>query len=240
MSAQKYYSVLVKQTNAGFPHTVADRYRELHATHRRYCHLKNVKRSGMGYEIHPLEKHKDYAVQCVACPAPLFNYDPKLVPFALLYVLWSGSIFMKSDHIHRVFFRIWMSYDGNFQNSRKAKKVDKGDICLSDGLQYYVKNEPYEQWAKVGGSERQVGFICYYGRLSKSHSFRRDFAQNATTTRLGEAIPMAPGEDLMSLGWGCSVVHGTLSCFHKDWSTSMAAKSRAFIFDLLFNCANYM
>lgn len=85
MSTQKYYAVLEKLTSPGFPSDVRDRYRELHATHRRYCHLKNMKRSGKAYVLHPLEKHRtDQAVQCVACPAPGFNFNPALVPEFLM------------------------------------------------------------------------------------------------------------------------------------------------------------
>jgi hypothetical protein len=81
MSAQKYYNVLERMTEPGFPNEVADRYRELQWTHRRYCHLKNVKRSGMAYETHVLERHmQDHAMQCVACPIPGFNYNPETVP----------------------------------------------------------------------------------------------------------------------------------------------------------------
>jgi hypothetical protein len=87
MTAQKYYNVLVKETNAVFPHEVPDRYRELLTAHRRYCHLKNVKRSGSVYPAHPLEKNRlDHVVQCMCCPAPGFNYNPEDVCDDELYV----------------------------------------------------------------------------------------------------------------------------------------------------------
>lgn len=84
MTGQKYYNVLVKETDAAFPHQVPDRYRELHGTHRRFAHLKNHQRSGTTYEPHPMERHRDHAVLCVGCPSPGFNFDPRLVPLALL------------------------------------------------------------------------------------------------------------------------------------------------------------
>jgi hypothetical protein len=58
--------------------------------------------------------------------------------------------------MYRPYLRWWFSYDGNYASGRKDKNVDKDDICLSDGLQYYIKNEPYEAWAKMGGKEREV------------------------------------------------------------------------------------
>jgi hypothetical protein len=77
MSGQKYYNVLAKMTDAGFPDQVPDRYRELLWTHRRFCHLKNAMRSGTTHQPHDLEKHRhDHAIKCVACPAPMFNYNP--------------------------------------------------------------------------------------------------------------------------------------------------------------------
>jgi hypothetical protein len=48
----------------------------------------------------------------------------------------------------RVWFRAIMSYDGNQRSVRKAKKVDAGDICLSDGLAYFPLKEPYKEWTE--------------------------------------------------------------------------------------------
>jgi hypothetical protein len=45
-STHKYYSVLERLTNTGFPDDLPDRYRELALTHRKYLFLLSLKRSG--------------------------------------------------------------------------------------------------------------------------------------------------------------------------------------------------
>lgn len=87
---------------------------------------------------------------------------------------------------------MWVSYDGNFANSRKAKKVDKDDVCLSDGLQYYVKNEAYEEWAGAGGKEREVCLSHRVLELGLTGN-REAHDRNVITIRLERAIPTAPG-----------------------------------------------
>lgn len=79
--------------------------------------------------------------------------------FFLTHVSMCFSELISIQTPKRPYTRTWVSYDGGFANSRKAKKVDENDICLSDGLQYYVKNAPYEAWAKVGGKERAVRMV---------------------------------------------------------------------------------
>lgn len=123
-----------------------------------------------------------------------------------------------------------MSYDGNFQNGRKAKKVAKDDICLSDGLQYFVRHAAYELWAKIGGSERQVCQMSHYGAeanrcLSIFVVLRKVFVLNAIITRLEGAIPMGYGVVLTSLVWGSSVAQGIRLSFRRVWSTIMGVKS---------------
>lgn len=74
-STHKYYSVLERLTNTGFPEDVPDRYRELALTHRKYCHLMSVKRSGSSYPEHPDPRFRDnLSLQCVACPHPGVNF----------------------------------------------------------------------------------------------------------------------------------------------------------------------
>lgn len=52
------------------------------------------------------------------------------------------------------------SYDGNFRSMRKMKKVDDGDICLSDGLAYFPLKAPYKEWTENDTQpQRTVGII---------------------------------------------------------------------------------
>jgi hypothetical protein len=74
-STHKYYAVLERLTKTGFPEDVPDRYRELALTHRKYCFLLHLKRSGKAYAPHPDPAFEDsMAIRCVACPQPGVNF----------------------------------------------------------------------------------------------------------------------------------------------------------------------
>ncbi|KAG8715274.1 hypothetical protein FRC08_010770 [Ceratobasidium sp. 394] len=74
-SGFKYWTVLKRLTNTGFPGKVADRYRELLQTLRKYNHLIQRKRCGVLYQPHPLERDPtDQALHCIACPRPAYNF----------------------------------------------------------------------------------------------------------------------------------------------------------------------
>ncbi|KAG8697453.1 hypothetical protein FRC08_006518 [Ceratobasidium sp. 394] len=79
------------------------------------------------YHVHP----GDQAFDCVACPRPGFNFYWDEVPEDLREWFWA-----------------WFSYDGNFRSYRKNKKVDSGDIILSDGDAFFSLNEAYEEWIR--------------------------------------------------------------------------------------------
>ncbi|KEP45061.1 hypothetical protein V565_323500, partial [Rhizoctonia solani 123E] len=132
-SAHKYYTALEKVTKPGFSADVGDRYRELMWTHRRYLHLLLLRRSGHKFPLHPtIDVHPgDQAFDCVACPRPGFNFE------------W-----FEVSEDEMVYFRIWISYDGNFRSVRKSKKVAEGDICLSDGCAYYSFKDAYKLWTE--------------------------------------------------------------------------------------------
>ncbi|KDN36644.1 hypothetical protein RSAG8_10686, partial [Rhizoctonia solani AG-8 WAC10335] len=132
-SAHKYYKALEKHTKPGFSADVGDRYRELMWTHRLYLHLLLLRRSGHKFPLHPtIDVHPgDQAFDCVACPRPGFNFE------------WFE---VTTDEI--AYFRIWISYDGNFRSVRKSKKVAQGDICLSDGLAYFSFKDAYKLWTE--------------------------------------------------------------------------------------------
>lgn len=71
-------------------------------------------------------------------------------------ITWDDDIFI------RPFFRYWMSYDGNFRNPRKAKKVLNDDVCLTDGDMYYVEQTAYKNWvnSKTGQEPSTVSSLC--------------------------------------------------------------------------------
>ncbi|QRW25950.1 Transposase family Tnp2 protein [Rhizoctonia solani] len=72
------------------------------------------------------------AIPCIACPRPGVNFNIDDVPLE-----------------ERMFFMFWFSFDGNFRNLRKAKKVDKDDMCFTDGLMYFVAHGLYQEWLKT-------------------------------------------------------------------------------------------
>jgi hypothetical protein len=77
----------------------------------------------------------------------------------ILYVLSQTDIIF---YICRVWFRIFFSYDGNFRSVRKAKKVEEGDLCLSDGSGYFPPKGPYKDWTvqvAQGQPQRAVSMI---------------------------------------------------------------------------------
>ncbi|KAG8735347.1 hypothetical protein FRC10_010690, partial [Ceratobasidium sp. 414] len=131
-SAHKFYSILERLSKPGFPDDVKDRYRELMMTHRKYLFLLNLQRAAHHFANHKTDTNPgDQALDCVACPRPGLNFNWAEVP----------------DNEH---------YDGNFRSVRKSKKVEQGDICLSDGLAYFSRKGPYKEWtAGVAQSERQ-------------------------------------------------------------------------------------
>ncbi|KAG9106082.1 hypothetical protein FRC07_008967, partial [Ceratobasidium sp. 392] len=65
-SGYKYWSVLQRVTKPGFPGDVADRYRELMWTHRRYLYVLKQRRAGYGFQAHPtIDVHPgDQAFDC--------------------------------------------------------------------------------------------------------------------------------------------------------------------------------
>ncbi|KAG8755118.1 hypothetical protein FRC12_010990 [Ceratobasidium sp. 428] len=130
-SVFKYWTVLKRLTNTGFPGKVSDRYRELLQTLRKYNYLISRKRRGDAFRPHPLENDpSDEGIPCVACPRPTYNFNESEI----------------TDENELEFFRYWASYDGNFRNPRKDKKVDPEDISPTDGNAYFVANEEYKKF----------------------------------------------------------------------------------------------
>ncbi|KAG8697977.1 hypothetical protein FRC08_006207 [Ceratobasidium sp. 394] len=73
----------------------------------------------------------DQALDCVACPRPGINFH------------WCEVV-----EGEEVWFRVFVSYDGNFRSIRKSKKVEAGDVCFSGGNAYSPLKGPYKEWAE--------------------------------------------------------------------------------------------
>ncbi|KAB5587714.1 hypothetical protein CTheo_8845 [Ceratobasidium theobromae] len=78
------------------------------------------------------------AMQCVACPHPGVNFDASQV-----------------GEDEKWLFVYWFSYDGNFQNPQKAKKVDTDNISFTDGLMYYVSQKEHKDWVSLDTNKQQ-------------------------------------------------------------------------------------
>ncbi|KDN41115.1 hypothetical protein RSAG8_07669, partial [Rhizoctonia solani AG-8 WAC10335] len=156
-SAHKFYLVLERLTKPGFPKDVKDRYRELIYTHRRFLHVLNLRRTGHLFNSHPSElKPGDQALPCGFCPRPGYNFE------------WS-----EVDPKERVWFRFPVSYDGNVRSVRKDKKVDTGDIALSDGLGYSLEKAPAKEWTKANrGMQRTEKPKCDHHKAGNDTSVR--------------------------------------------------------------------
>ncbi|KAG8693279.1 hypothetical protein FRC09_010610 [Ceratobasidium sp. 395] len=157
-SAYKYYSVLERVSKPGFPADVLDRYREMMSTHRKSLYITKQRRAGHAFKRHPvIDIHPgDQAFDCVACPRPGFNFEWDEVP-----------------ENERVWFRVFVSYDGNFRSSRKAKKVDSADICLSDGVAYFSDKAKCKEWLNtVPQPKRTEKPVCDHHKAGNDKSVR--------------------------------------------------------------------
>ncbi|GAB1525785.1 hypothetical protein RhiTH_008951 [Rhizoctonia solani] len=96
-----------------------------------------LKRAGAVYRKEDgTENSGGLAIPCIACPRPGINFNIDDVPLE-----------------EREFFMFWFSFDGNFQNLRKAKKVDKDNMCFTDGLMYFVAHGLYQEWLKANANK---------------------------------------------------------------------------------------
>jgi hypothetical protein len=170
-SAHKFYSVLERITKPGFPEDVKDRYRELMAAHRKYLYLMNLQRSGHGFERHRTDGPAgDQALDCVACPRPGINFEWEEVSDSERY--FSGSIIVTyriTFLVFSVWFRSFLSYDGNFRSVRKSKKVDQGDVCLSDGLAYFPAKQEYKEWTEAQSQPQRTVNVSFVSRRLRTN-----------------------------------------------------------------------
>jgi hypothetical protein len=74
ISGQRYYNVMVRQTNNSFPHLVPDRYREFLRVQRQWAHIQDLKRAGSAEVFQNNGPAGDLALRCPACPRRDFNY----------------------------------------------------------------------------------------------------------------------------------------------------------------------
>ncbi|KAG9122294.1 hypothetical protein FRC07_001401, partial [Ceratobasidium sp. 392] len=129
-SVFKYWTVLKRFTNPGFPGKVSDRYRKLLQTLQKYNYMIHRKRSGVAFQQHVLEADStDQGLPCVACPRPTYNFNQ-----------------CEETKADEELFRFWVSFDGNFRNPRKAKPVDPDDVCLTDGRFYFPPQDLYKKY----------------------------------------------------------------------------------------------
>ncbi|QRV96331.1 hypothetical protein RhiJN_24349 [Ceratobasidium sp. AG-Ba] len=138
ISGHRYNQVLKRQTNPGFPARVIDRYRELLIAQRKYAYAKALKRSGQFFKPVPGQAPgQSLAIHCVACPRVGVNFNP-------------GDVIPSE----RPLFQFFISHDGNFRNTRKAKKFDPEDVFLTDGQMYFVEQAPFKDWVAIKKKEK--------------------------------------------------------------------------------------
>lgn len=128
-------------------------------THRLFLHLLQLRRSGHKFPFHPdIDVHPgDQAVNCFGCPRPGFNFEWREVTPEERYVYAAYNQYYLISPVTRAWFRFWASFDGNARSVRKNKRVDAGDICLSDNLGYFPQKQPYREWTEtVKPSKRWV------------------------------------------------------------------------------------
>ncbi|KAG8735321.1 hypothetical protein FRC10_010740 [Ceratobasidium sp. 414] len=205
MSGHRYNAVLKRLTNTGFPATVSDRYRELLLTQRKYAFATLLKRSGALFQpsagaVAP----KSLAIYCSSCPHVGVNFRPEDV-----------------TPDERPYFRFYMVFDGNFRNPRKAKKVDKDDVCLTTGRMYYVEQAPYKAW--ITSKKQEVSEVCCFMSLQAGVP-----ALTATITRRRQ-ISLHDGAAWMSLELARAHVPGIVYSFHLVWWTSTKEKGKCHI-----------
>lgn len=74
LASQRYYNVLVCQTNAVLPEQVPDRYREFMRVCRQWDHLQDLKWAGIQRIKQDSPIEGDLALRCPACPREGVNF----------------------------------------------------------------------------------------------------------------------------------------------------------------------
>ncbi|EUC61585.1 hypothetical protein RSOL_400650 [Rhizoctonia solani AG-3 Rhs1AP] len=124
LSCSRYHAVLQRQTNNIEPEEHPPRLRELLRVSRQWNFLQQLKRSGQSSTAP--ESLGCLALRCPACPRLDVNHTQDDISPSSRYL-----------------FAQQLSYDGSFQLVRKNKAADEFDICLTDGLSYWVDRIPY-------------------------------------------------------------------------------------------------
>ncbi|KAG9095378.1 hypothetical protein FS749_010564 [Ceratobasidium sp. UAMH 11750] len=86
LSAQRFYNVLVCQTNAIDPAVVPNRYGKFLRTTRQWQFLQDLKHTGIEDPTAPPANPGDLALKCPACPHPKENLTAADVTAAESYV----------------------------------------------------------------------------------------------------------------------------------------------------------
>ena len=121
--------LLLLHTLSHSPSISQDRYKELLRVSREWNDLQNRKRAGFAHDPQLAAENKpgSLAVFCPACPQPGIN----------LPVNW------KQDQLPWRFMRVMM-LDGCFKADHLAMN-SKNDICLADGLMFWVGHDKYQE-----------------------------------------------------------------------------------------------
>jgi hypothetical protein len=141
-SASRFYALLQCSTHNLMPHLHENQFREFLRTTRQWMFLQDMKCAGV-------ERMKDasgssLALQCPACPRLGVNYQMVDLKQGEEYVCSGSSHFRCPKWSSRYLFTQQLSYDGSFQLVHKNKAFDNHDICLSDGLKYWVEQAAYK------------------------------------------------------------------------------------------------
>ncbi|KAK7047944.1 hypothetical protein VNI00_006272 [Paramarasmius palmivorus] len=129
-SAHDFYRALEKLTDNTGLNLPKSRYRPLLRMIRQWRHLKMVLWSGVGHDPDGIgEQEGRLVVQCPSCPHPGINLPDgwELASRSFLY-------------------RLILCLDGNFRLKAQMVSSHSRDPPLNNGMGYFVKRAPYEQW----------------------------------------------------------------------------------------------
>ncbi|KAJ3562098.1 hypothetical protein NP233_g9786 [Leucocoprinus birnbaumii] len=148
-AAYDYCKALQEHTNAAFPTTVENRYREFMTVMRVWRTLTALRRSGrehkMSTQIPDCRDHS-IAIVCPACPEVGFNLDTETLENALLI------------ETHKYTFYIML--DGNFQLQQKRKNTDLEDFALNKGHSYFVEEQAFREYLEKIGDLHNNNSTC--------------------------------------------------------------------------------
>ncbi|KAJ3565830.1 hypothetical protein NP233_g7389 [Leucocoprinus birnbaumii] len=148
-AAYDYCKALQEHTNAAFPTTVDNRYREFNTVMRIWRTLTALRRSGCEHKMSSqIQDRRDdlMALVCPACPEVGFNLDAETLENALLL------------ETHKYTFYIML--DGNFRLQQKRKNTDLEDFALNKGHSYFVEEQAFREYLDKIGDTHDNNSTC--------------------------------------------------------------------------------